>query len=174
MPATQVRAHNATEALTPHNTSQLTRQPNLQIPTKHSPVRTSACNDPKIPPSEHNRPAPLTRKYTTPTPAHSSQPPLTYTGSRARRENPTHNKTMASETQDQHLSASQTSGAGDESLSPLEQEVLDEYARLLGNLNNVRLASYISLAHTPHSRPTRCPVSSSTCRIIPAPRYSMA
>ena len=24
-------------------------------------------------------------------------------------------------------------------LSPLEQEVLDEYARLLGNLNNVRL-----------------------------------
>jgi hypothetical protein len=27
---------------------------------------------------------------------------------------------------------------GAETLSPLEQEVLDEYARLLGNLNNVR------------------------------------
>ncbi|KAF2636987.1 hypothetical protein P280DRAFT_433972, partial [Massarina eburnea CBS 473.64] len=26
---------------------------------------------------------------------------------------------------------------GDESLTPLEQEVLDEYARLLGNLNNM-------------------------------------
>lgn len=38
------------------------------------------------------------------------------------------------------LSTSQTSGPdhGDESLTPLEQEVLDEYARLLENLNNVR------------------------------------
>jgi DASH complex subunit DAD3 len=46
---------------------------------------------------------------------------------------------MASEAQDVHLSASQTSGAevDNETLSPLEQEVLDEYARLLGNLNNV-------------------------------------
>jgi DASH complex subunit DAD3 len=30
---------------------------------------------------------------------------------------------------------------GAETLSPLEQEVLDEYARLLGNLNNVRHVS---------------------------------
>jgi DASH complex subunit DAD3 len=48
---------------------------------------------------------------------------------------------MASDPQDAHLSASQASGAADadpETLSPLEQEVLDEYARLLGNLNNVR------------------------------------
>jgi hypothetical protein len=29
--------------------------------------------------------------------------------------------------------------ASHESLSPLEQEVLDEYAKLVGNLNNVRL-----------------------------------
>jgi DASH complex subunit DAD3 len=55
---------------------------------------------------------------------------------------------MASETPDQHLSASQISGAehGEETLTPLEQEVLDEYARLLGNLNNVRPA------HTRRSR----------------------
>lgn len=47
---------------------------------------------------------------------------------------------MASEPQDAPFSASQASH-GDldsESLSPLEQEVLDEYARLLGNLNTVR------------------------------------
>lgn len=51
---------------------------------------------------------------------------------------------MASETPDQHLSTSQTSGAeqGEESLTPLEQEVLDEYARLLGNLNNVRILNH--------------------------------
>jgi len=39
------------------------------------------------------------------------------------------------------LNASTTSHRGDledeESLTPLEQEVLDEYARLLGNLNDV-------------------------------------
>lgn len=56
---------------------------------------------------------------------------------------------MASEASDQHLAASQTSGGGaehgDESLSPLEQEVLDEYARLLGNLNTVRLLLSLSL-----------------------------
>lgn len=44
---------------------------------------------------------------------------------------------MASEPPSQDLSASQTSD-GEESLTPLEQEVLDEYARLLGNLNTVR------------------------------------
>ncbi|KAE8851688.1 hypothetical protein HRS9122_01975 [Pyrenophora teres f. teres] len=39
---------------------------------------------------------------------------------------------------DAHLSASQmSSGSSDESLTPLEQEVLDEYARLLGNLNTM-------------------------------------
>ena len=38
-----------------------------------------------------------------------------------------------------HSTASYQGGFEDEeSLSPLEQEVLDEYARLLGNLNNVR------------------------------------
>lgn len=44
------------------------------------------------------------------------------------------------ETQDfHHSTASNAAGFEDEeSLSPLEQEVLDEYARLLGNLNNVR------------------------------------
>jgi hypothetical protein len=49
-------------------------------------------------------------------------------------------KTAMTETHDQHhLSASQTSAPSPaETLSPLEQEVLDEYARLLGNLNNVR------------------------------------
>lgn len=30
---------------------------------------------------------------------------------------------------------------GEESLSPLEQEVLDEYAKLAGNLGNVSLVS---------------------------------
>ncbi|KAF1840721.1 uncharacterized protein K460DRAFT_410136 [Cucurbitaria berberidis CBS 394.84] len=48
---------------------------------------------------------------------------------------------MASETPDQTPpSTSQTTGGaeqGDESLTPLEQEVLDEYARLLGNLNTM-------------------------------------
>jgi DASH complex subunit DAD3 len=37
---------------------------------------------------------------------------------------------------EQNFSASQIS-EGEESLTPLEQEVLDEYARLLGNLNTV-------------------------------------
>ncbi|KAF1828751.1 hypothetical protein BDW02DRAFT_574598 [Decorospora gaudefroyi] len=42
---------------------------------------------------------------------------------------------MTSENPDQHpLSASPTS-SGSETLTPLEQEVLDEYAQLLGNLN---------------------------------------
>lgn len=46
---------------------------------------------------------------------------------------------MATDGPDQNLSASQASYAPDaESLTPLEQEVLDEYARLLGNMNNVR------------------------------------
>ena len=44
------------------------------------------------------------------------------------------------DTQDfQASTASHRDGYEDEeSLTPLEQEVLDEYARLLGNLNNVR------------------------------------
>jgi hypothetical protein len=37
----------------------------------------------------------------------------------------------------QSQTAADSNGA-DETLSPLEQEVLDEYARLLGNLNEVR------------------------------------
>jgi hypothetical protein len=59
---------------------------------------------------------------------------------------------MASENQDAQLSASQASGADidNETLSPLEQEVLDEYARLLGNLNNVRLDAPPVL-HSPDS-----------------------
>ncbi|KAH7095514.1 DASH complex subunit Dad3-domain-containing protein [Paraphoma chrysanthemicola] len=47
---------------------------------------------------------------------------------------------MASETPEFSTSQTdhaQTHGADDETLSPLEQEVLDEYARLLGNLNNM-------------------------------------
>ncbi|KAF2833339.1 hypothetical protein CC86DRAFT_399967 [Ophiobolus disseminans] len=46
---------------------------------------------------------------------------------------------MASEHPETHLSASQAStpDPSDEMLSPLEQEILDEYARLLGNLNNM-------------------------------------
>jgi hypothetical protein len=38
---------------------------------------------------------------------------------------------------DPALNTSQTSVSPAETLTPLEQEVLDEYARLLGNLNNV-------------------------------------
>lgn len=45
---------------------------------------------------------------------------------------------MSSEPTDNHFSTSQTSDNAEETLSPLEQEILDEYARLLGNLNNVR------------------------------------
>lgn len=55
------------------------------------------------------------------------------------------------------LHASTTSHRGDfedeESLTPLEQEVLDEYARLLGNLNDVRSFPFhcghvINIEHT--------------------------
>jgi DASH complex subunit DAD3 len=55
---------------------------------------------------------------------------------------------VMAEAQDLHHStASHQDGFEDEeSLSPLEQEVLDEYARLLGNLNNVRTHT-----HTQHS-----------------------
>lgn len=46
---------------------------------------------------------------------------------------------MASD-HDTHFSASQAAAMDDEeSLTPLEQEVLDEYARLLENLNTVRV-----------------------------------
>lgn len=38
---------------------------------------------------------------------------------------------------DPALNTSQTSVSPAETLTPLEQEVLDEYARLLGNLNNM-------------------------------------
>lgn len=38
---------------------------------------------------------------------------------------------------DPALNTSQTSISPAETLTPLEQEVLDEYARLLGNLNNM-------------------------------------
>ena len=51
---------------------------------------------------------------------------------------------MATDTSDQHhqqhLSTSHDSAPSpSETLSPLEQEVLDEYARLLGNLNHVHI-----------------------------------
>ncbi|KAF1936066.1 hypothetical protein EJ02DRAFT_388036 [Clathrospora elynae] len=57
---------------------------------------------------------------------------------------------MASETPDLHLSVSQTSGPSqdEESLMPLEQEVLDEYARLLGNLNTMSTL-LLSLSNAP-------------------------
>jgi DASH complex subunit DAD3 len=45
---------------------------------------------------------------------------------------------MASETPEAQALGLDTDN---ETLSPLEQEVLDDYARLLGNLNNVRLQS---------------------------------
>jgi hypothetical protein len=56
------------------------------------------------------------------------------------------------DTQDlQASTASHRDGFEDEeSLTPLEQEVLDEYARLLGNLNNVRPNTH---THT-HTHPT--------------------
>ena len=38
----------------------------------------------------------------------------------------------------QRVDADQPSASTDETLTALEQEVLDEYARLLANLNNVR------------------------------------
>jgi hypothetical protein len=47
------------------------------------------------------------------------------------------NKNMASESLDQSTQAGALAPSPTETLSPLEQEVLDEYARLLGNLNNV-------------------------------------
>ena len=61
---------------------------------------------------------------------------------------------MGSEERETHLGASHAShGEGaenEETLSPLEQEVLDEYARLLGNLNNVRsLSTYIPFSSAP-------------------------
>ncbi|KAH9865403.1 hypothetical protein J1614_008986 [Plenodomus biglobosus] len=60
---------------------------------------------------------------------------------------------MSSETPTpHHLSTSQTSGpSGDhdeESLTALEQEVLDEYARLLGNLNTMSTL-LLSLSNAP-------------------------
>lgn len=36
--------------------------------------------------------------------------------------------------------------SGEESLSPLEQEVLDEYARLVGNLDGVSLLFMLSIS----------------------------
>lgn len=54
----------------------------------------------------------------------------------------TKSTTMATDGADQVFSTSQATHApaadDSETLSPLEQEVLDEYARLLGNMNNVR------------------------------------
>lgn len=49
------------------------------------------------------------------------------------------------ETQDLHHSTASNAGGfeDEESLSPLEQEVLDEYARLLGNLNDVCAARWL-------------------------------
>ncbi|KAH7414233.1 DASH complex subunit Dad3-domain-containing protein [Phaeosphaeria sp. MPI-PUGE-AT-0046c] len=57
---------------------------------------------------------------------------------------------MASEPQDAAFSTSQASPADldSESLSPLEQEVLDEYARLLGNLNTMS-ALLLDLSNKP-------------------------
>jgi DASH complex subunit DAD3 len=46
---------------------------------------------------------------------------------------------------DQPLQTTLPAAAGEnETLTPLEQEVLDEYARLLGNLNNVRASVFLS------------------------------
>ncbi|KAF2798342.1 hypothetical protein K505DRAFT_321962 [Melanomma pulvis-pyrius CBS 109.77] len=51
-----------------------------------------------------------------------------------------------------HLSTSQAPAAtpmATETLSPLEQEILDEYARLLDNLNNVRPRASPPNSHPP-------------------------
>lgn len=53
---------------------------------------------------------------------------------------------------EQNFAASQTS-EGEETLSPLEQEVLDEYARLLGNLNNVSFSTYPNPPTPSHPHP---------------------
>lgn len=58
---------------------------------------------------------------------------------------------MSSDPQDAH--AAPSSDAGSETLSPLEQEVLDEYARLLENLNNVRSSLHLSSPSPFHSLP---------------------
>lgn len=86
-------------------------------------------------------------------------------------------KTMAS------VDPQDTNFADDEeTLTPLEQEVLDEYARLLENLNTVRLfppsptttfplSSFQSI-HTianPSNETYRCPLSSSPSPTTPAP-----
>jgi hypothetical protein len=69
-------------------------------------------------------------------------------------------ETMATDSLDQPLSASQASYPPDtESLTPLEQEVLDEYARLLGNMNNVRAPlSRCSSASSPATAPANAGV----------------
>lgn len=65
--------------------------------------------------------------------------------------------TMA-EAQDLHHSTASHAGGfeDEESLSPLEQEVLDEYARLLGNLNNVRAVRCSYSYHRVNSFLTHC------------------
>jgi hypothetical protein len=54
---------------------------------------------------------------------------------------------------------------GAEALSPLEQEVLDEYARLLGNLNNVRrpFCAPFALAEVWGVRRMQCRVGAPLC-----------
>ena len=66
---------------------------------------------------------------------------------------------------EQNFGASQMS-EGEESLSPLEQEVLDEYARLLGNLNNV---SPPILSTYPHAPSLRSPLSTPLYPSTPLP-----
>jgi DASH complex subunit DAD3 len=53
---------------------------------------------------------------------------------------------MASETLDGQAFSASTTSQDEESLTPLEQEVLDEYARLLENLNTVRLSFLLFLS----------------------------
>jgi DASH complex subunit DAD3 len=79
---------------------------------------------------------------------------------------------MASETLDgQNFSASPTSQQGEECLSPLEQEVLDEYARLLGNLNTVCLTYPFHFSPFSKLLDTNDPIHPSTPNYIPFARF---
>ena len=69
---------------------------------------------------------------------------------------------------EQNFGASQMSD-GEETLTPLEQEVLDEYARLLGNLNTVRLCLFHGLKML--SRASRFPLILTNAQNSSPPSY---
>jgi len=144
----------------------------LEQATRHNPIqpthkRASSANQFTPPLSDLPRRSPSlisTRGYRyqqhlpTYLPTHPHKLPQLYTNFIQLKKK--EKQTMASEpapasSAEQNFGASQTS-EGEESLSPLEQEVLDEYARLLGNLNNV---SPPILSTYPHAPSLRSPLS---------------